>query len=116
PTNICTLVRVHAVMIGDCPKGVKTGRLAPLWTVGEGAAGAEPFGLVRIGPARAQIFVGQDTRPRPSGTPTTAARFSRAWRSPRNAAAANAASMAPARSPARRPAGYSASLPRPRLH
>jgi hypothetical protein len=40
-------------MIGGWPKGGKTGRLAPLWPAVEGAAGAEPFGLVRIGPQAA---------------------------------------------------------------
>jgi putative SOS response-associated peptidase YedK len=68
PTNSCTLVRVHAVMIGGWPKGVETGRLAPLWTAGEGAAGAEPFGLVRIGPhaaLRSQVNTQSiDLRPR----------------------------------------------------
>src|SRR6185369_175853 len=68
PTNICALVRVHAVMIGGWPKGVKTGRLDPLWPVGEGAAGAEPFGLVRIGPhpaLRSQVNTSSiDLRPR----------------------------------------------------
>src|SRR5262245_414706 len=36
-------------MIGGWPEGVKTGRLDPLWTTAEGPAGAEPFGLCRIG-------------------------------------------------------------------
>ena len=50
PTNICTLVGMHAGMIGVWPDRVKTGRLDPVWMRAEGPAGAQPFGLPRIGP------------------------------------------------------------------